>query len=219
VLKVLEWLIVSALTALLAACAGTQVVSTAPPAEIGRKAVIVLSVSHDIGASDGADAIFYLDEARYPGRVVMKSLQDNLSIPVKSDFEDRRGHLYILEVEPGPHTIDGWQVASAGMRITSDTRGSVLRFNIEQGQALYLGNLHAKLLLGRSLFFGMGRAAVDASPEVRDEQSADIALAESRVPALRGRIKVALLPQGPWRAGPNASSQDPVPMPYVPKKK
>ncbi|KAF1037476.1 MAG: hypothetical protein GAK35_03909 [Herbaspirillum frisingense] len=136
-----------------------------------------------------------------------------------SEFSTRRGRLYILDLEPGEHEITSWQVASGGARIVPQGKLASLKFELHAGQALYLGNLHARLLLGRSLWFGNGAAARDALPIVQDRSDEDIGLAESKVPALRGRVTTSLLPQGPWIASqPNVNRMDPVFIPVVPAK-
>lgn len=204
------------LLAVLAACAGTPVNPAASTTDLDQKAVAIISVSHDLDARNGANAIFYLDDARYPGRVVMKSMQDNLGLPAKSDFSGRRGHLYILELEPGAHSIDLWQVSSGGMRISA--RMEPLKFEVKRGEILYLGNLHARLALGHRTLFG-GRVASDAAPVVLDQRQEDIALAESRVPAMKDRVSVALFKLGPLSAGAETrKSFDPVVIPAVPAK-
>lgn len=203
---------------LLQGCAGNPVSATASEADLRAKAVVILSVSHDSASGDGANAIFYLDEERFPGRVVMPSLNTVASFPQSSDFSDRRGHLYVLELDPGQHTIDGWQVASAGARIGPRVRAPALTFEVKAGQVLYLGNLHAQLQLGHRMLFG-GRAAYGAQAVVQDKSEQDIRLAEARTPALKGKVQTALLPLGPWSVTPETSKQlDPIPMPYIPKK-
>ncbi len=212
--KKLWWTCLAAMV-LLAGCAGTPVDSTVSVSDVKQKAIAVLSVSHDIDAGDAAWAIFYLDSDRYPGRVVMKSLQESFVMTVKSDFKERRGHLYMLELEPGQHTIDGWQVYSAGARITSST--APLQFDIRQGEVLYLGNLHAKLVVGRGT--PVGRIANAAMPVVADQRDVDIAVAESRVPALKGKVRVALLSLGPFTSTSNTTRKmDAISIPVVPKK-
>ncbi len=202
--------------ALLTGCTGNPVSPASRTSDLEQKAVAIISVSHDIGAKNGANAIFYLDGSRYPGRVVMKSVQDNLSIPVQSEFAGRRGHLYVLELEPGTHSIDGWQVSSAGMQISS--RIAPMQFEVKRGEVLYLGNLHAKLELGHGTFFG-GRAASDAMPVVFDQHDEDVALAEARVPALKGRVRVALLKIGSISpVGESSKRFDPGMIPPVPVK-
>ena len=205
---------------LLAGCSGTPLRDDATLTEVSKKAVVVLSISHDIEAGDGAKAIFYLDEDRYPGRVVMMSVKDTLSIATKSDFSNRRGHLYILELEQGPHEIKLWQVSSAGARLFPKEMPPPLKFEAHTGEALYLGNLHARLTLGHTLLFGGGRAAYGAVPIVEDRSDEDISLVETRVPALKGRVKKAMLPLGPWtRTGETIKRIDPIPLPVIPVKK
>jgi hypothetical protein len=208
---------------LLVGCSGTLLRGDATLTEVSNKAVVVLSVSHDIEAGDGAKAIFYLDEDRYPGRVVMTSVKDTLSIATKSDFGVRRGHLYVLELEQGSHEIKLWQVYSAGARLFPKEMPPPLKFEVRAGEALYLGNLHAKLTLGHTLLFGGGRAAYGAIPNVEDQSKEDIALAEAMVPALKGRVKKAVLPLGPWtRTGETIKKIDkidPIPLPVIPVKR
>ena len=44
-------------------------------------------------------------------------------------------------------------------------------------------------------------ARVVALPEVRDRRDLDLAIAERKVPAIKGRVQVKLLPLGPWSDG------------------
>jgi hypothetical protein len=214
----LAGLLVMLLVSTLPGCAGTPVSGSASVAEVSDKAIVIVSITHDIEAGMGADAIFYLDEGKYPGRAVLQSVNKVLTIPQESEFADRRGHLYILEVDPGPHQFDGWQVHSGGIRIFPKTRAKPLQFTVDKGQAVYVGNLHAQLVLGRKVLFG-ARLANGATPTVQDRSAQDIALAESRSPALKGRIRTALLPLGPWVTdGETVQRTDPLPVPYVPKK-
>jgi hypothetical protein len=199
--------------ALLAACAGTRVPPEATPEQLADKAVVVLSVSHDAGAAGAADAIFYLDDDDLAHRVVMQSMQVTIpGMATKSDFADRYGHLFVLEVLPGHHTIAGWQVASGGFRMSSAHPIAPLEFDVTAGQALYLGNLHAQLVLGHRTLFG-NRVAKDARPVVLDRSDEDIALALAASPALKGRLQPALLPLGPWGDGETSSSFDMLPVP------
>jgi hypothetical protein len=211
-------LVAAALPALLAACAGTRVSQDATPAQLADKAVVVLSVSHDSGAAGAANAIFYLDNEDLVHRVVMKSMQDTIpGMAVKSDFADRYGHLFVLEVTPGHHTIAAWQVASGGYRLSSAHRIAPLEFDVAAGQALYLGNLHAQLVLGHKTLFGH-RVASDAHPIVADRGDEDIPLAIANSPALKDRLQPALLPLGPWGDSETTGRFDSV-APVLPVKK
>jgi hypothetical protein len=203
---------------LLTACAGNPVKGSVTSNEISEMAVIVFSVSHDIQAKNGAKAIFYLDNENTTERVVLKSVQDTLSIPTESDFSTRRGHLYVLQVTLGHHQFDAWQVSSAGARIFPKTLAAPLEFEANKGDVIYLGNLHTKLLLGHGMLFG-GRAASDAIPLIQDMSEEDIPLAESRTPAIKGKIRRSLLPIGPWvTTEETVKRTDPIPIPIVTPK-
>jgi hypothetical protein len=218
-MKKIKWITLVAAAFVLTACAGNPVRGSATSDEISEMAVIVFSVSHDIQAQNGAKAIFYLDNENTTERAVLKSVQDTLSIPTESDFSTRRGHLYVLQVTPGHHQFDAWQVSSAGARIFPKTLAAPLEFAANKGDVIYLGNLHAKLRLGHGMLFG-GRAAYDAIPFVQDMSEEDIPLAELRTPAIKGRIRRSLLPIGPWLATEETVKRvDPIPIPIVTPKK
>lgn len=211
----IKWLSLIATILLLSACSGTPVKTSATSNEIAEMAIIVFSVSHDIAAKNGANAIFYLDDADSSKKAVLKSIQDTLSIPVDSDFPNRRGHLYVLQVVPGHHQFDSWQVASAGARIFPKKRAPPLEFYVNKGDVIYLGNLHAKLVLGHRMLFG-GRAAYDAMPVVQDMSEQDIALAESRTQTLKGKIRPSVFPTGSWiNSGETTKQIDLIPVPIV----
>lgn len=216
--RVRRLLVAAAMHALLAACAGTRLPQDATPGQLADKAVIVLSVSHDSGAAGAADAIFYLDNDDLVHRVVMQSMQVTVpGMATKSDFADRYGHLFVLEVTPGHHTIATWQVASGGLRISSAHPIAPLEFDVTAGQALYLGNLHAQLVLGHKTLFGH-RVAKDARPVVFDRSDEDILLALANSPALKDRLRPALLPLGPWGDGETSGRFDAI-VPALPVKK
>jgi len=207
----LNRLIVVALLALLAGC-GTPVARNATTAELDKKAVIVFSISHDIEFQAGAKAIVYMDDQDLGNRAVLTSVQDVLSVPVSSDFIDRRGHLYVLEVKPGRHKFDGWHISSAGARISRSAPAEDLQFEVHEGEALYLGNIHTQLVDGHWVLGG--RSARGGFPLVVDRRDQDVPLAEEKVPALKGRLRPSLLTLGPWgRTSGNATRFDPI---YVP---
>lgn len=202
-----------ALSLLLAGCAGVAVDRDIAPAQLSDKAVIVLSVSHDDGARSAANAIFYMDGQSLGDLVVM---QTQPQMVLRNDFKGRHGRLFILEVTPGHHRIVGWQVVSAGFRITPAQKPVPLEFDVDKGDVVYLGNLHAQLVLGHKTLFG-GRAANDARIVVADRSDEDIPLAEAQTPALKLHMRTALLPQGPWGESETKQVFD-VPLPVIPVK-
>jgi hypothetical protein len=184
----------AATSILLSGCAGTPLKADVTARELDSKSVVILSVSHDASVGAGAEAIVYLDNEGSE-RAVLASMDTVILMPPESDFSSRRGLLYVLELSPGRHSIDAWQVYSAGVRMSSEA--PKLEFDLPPGQVIYLGNLHAELLPGHRMLFGW-RAAADARMVVRDASQEDIVLAEQRVPALAGRVRAALLTQGLW---------------------
>ena len=206
------------LAVLLLGCAGTPVPSSATLAEANQKAIVILSVSHDSEVGSATHAIFYLDNDRIADRAVLSSVQTVLSIPTKSDFQDRRGHLYVLELPPGQHQIDTWQVATNGNRVFPRSKLEPLKFEVRKGEVLYLGDLHADIEMGRVSIL-LPSMPVWAAASVVDRSSNDTSLAETRVPSLKGRIQVATLPLGAWGSDRRTLNKtDPMFMPILPKK-
>ncbi|MET0348681.1 MAG: hypothetical protein ABW067_02725 [Rhizobacter sp.] len=195
--QLLAFPLVVALTALLSAC-GTPVSKDMSASDFDRKAVIVFSVSHDLEIGDGAKTLLYLDAASMSTRVWYPSMRDVLSVPVGSDFTDRRGHLYVEEVTPGRHQFDAWQVVTQNVRLFRKATPPPLVFEAKAGEVIYLGNVHARLLRGQRVLGGY--AANRGLPTVVDRSDQDIPMAEARIPALKGKVRVALLPEGPWLA-------------------
>jgi len=165
-------------------CAGTSVPVSATVAETAQKAIVVLSISQDSEVGNATHSIFYLDNDRLTDRAILSSVQTVLSIPTKSDFQDRRGHLYLLELPPGQHQIDTWQVATNGNRVFPKSKLEPLRFEAQRGEVLYIGNLHADIEMGKVSFL-LPSMPVWAAASVVDRSSNDILVAEARVPSLR----------------------------------
>lgn len=183
---------------LLAACAGNPVSQKTHPAELAGKAVIVFSVSHDLQAGNGSKALVHMNLGDIGQRATLSSIDDTLGIPHANEFKTRRGHVYVLEVEPGWHQFDSWQVAATGggYRLFPKSEPKPLQFEVRKGQAVYLGNLHAHLQLGRNVF-GLP-VTNNAAIVLLNQAQEDIPLAEAKVPSLRGKIEIRLLKQGPW---------------------
>ena len=103
----------------------------------------------------------------------------------------------MLELKPGHHKLVGWRVPNASGALFPANPLVPLEFDVAKGEAVYLGNLDALFQLGHRTIFGT-RAAKGVEVSVEDRSQPDIALAESRYPALAGRIHASLLTQGPW---------------------
>lgn len=176
-----------------------------PAPALADKAVVILSVTHEPESAsqitcivDG-DSLFERQQLRSGPSVW------GLGIPDKSDFEDRTGHLYVLELKPGHHKILGWNVPNASGALSPASALPALEFDVAQGEALYLGNVDAVFKLGHRTIFKT-RAAKGVDVIVQDRSTPDIALAESRYPALAGRIRTVLVTQGAWMSPDGVST-------------
>ncbi len=201
----------------LAASAGELDPALTPEA-LADKAVIVISVTHEPESAShlqtGIDAGSLFD------RELLDSYRGVMGFSETSDFTDRHGHVYVLELAPGHHKLLGWRVPSGGGYFHPASPPPPLEFDLAKGDALYLGNIDAVLKLGhRTIFKTRVASGVDVSVQDRAEQ--DIAVAEKTHPGLAGRIRPALLTQGPWIGADGVKTSDaPLPAtPVVPPKK
>lgn len=178
-------------------CAGPQVSKEATPAAIQGRGVVIVSVTHDADTGRRSKAHFFIDQQskQFETRVV-RSVEEMLMITKGSDFDDVHGRVYVLDVEPGLHSIDSWQSAGQAVRITPRVAPAPMRFEVKAGEVVYIGNLNLNHSMGRNLL-GISVVA-SAQPEVRDRRDLDLPIAESKVPSIKGQVQVRLLPLGPW---------------------
>lgn len=194
----LRWpLAVFLLSAALLGCAGPQVAKDASLESIKGRGVVVVSVTHDAETGRRSRAQFVIDRGTgsFEPRL-LRSREDVLGIPKSSDFDEVHGRVYVLDFEPGIHSVDGWQSAGEAIRIAPRNAPQPLTFEVKAGEVIYIGNLNLNHVSGRNLF-GMSVVAA-AFPEVRDQRDLDLSIAEAKVPSIKGRAQVRLLPLGPW---------------------
>lgn len=196
-----RWPLLACLSsALLLGCAGPQVAKEATPESIKDRGVVVVSVTHDAETGRRARAVFVIDQqAKMVETRVLRSVEEVMGIPKGSDFDEERGRVYVLDVEPGVHSVDSWQSAGDSVRIAPRNAPPPLRFEVKAGEVVYIGNLNLNHTTGRNVF-GMSVIA-GALPEVRDRRGLDLAIAERKVPSIKGRVQVRLLPLGAWSEG------------------
>jgi hypothetical protein len=178
-------------------CAGPQVSKEATPEAIQGRGVVIVSVTHDADTGRRSKAHFFIDQQskQFETRVV-RSVEEVLMITKGSDFDDVHGRVYVLDVEPGMHSVDAWQSAGQAVRIAPRSAPRPLGFEVKAGEVVYIGNLNLNHSFGRNLL-GISVVA-SAQPEVRDRRDLDLSIAEAKVPSIKGRVQVRLLPLGPW---------------------
>jgi hypothetical protein len=196
-------LLLSPFAAGLAACGSPPTLKASDGGRLGEKAVAVISVTHDAAVGRRVHAIFNLDPSTLTNRL-LRSVEPVVPgiVSGTSDFEDAIGHVYVMDLSPGEHRIDGWHVHSdSQVSLQPRIKPPALTFRVNAGDAIYLGNLHMRMDLGRSM--GGMPMPTDALPMLRDRRDVDLRIAESKVPGLRDRVMPALLMKpGPWTPAP-----------------
>lgn len=171
--------------------------------QASEKAIVIVSASHDIRAGYGTMALYFMDGGT-SNKVRVSSATTPIDPPIKNQYRDQVGHVYVLEVTPGHHEFTSWVMHVRDRDGGSPSAIAPLGFDVAKGEVLYLGNLHMYLSMGET-WLGHHQIAVAARAEVRDQSATDIQIAEQANPALAGKIRVALLRLGPW--GRAAQSQ------------
>jgi len=182
------------------------------------KALVVVSVSSgrpnpgstlriflDAGPSGGGDEAtqaslrLLLDMRVYGGRDVLtlESAAMPFERKVANDFRGKHGHVYVLEVPPGHHRFFHWYAALNNGRVTPRDAPAPLEFDVARGDVVYLGNFRDDWDMYELPLVHV-KVPTAALVRVADESALDIPIAERRNPAIAGKVRVALLPLGPW---------------------
>jgi hypothetical protein len=195
----------------LAASAGELDPAVTPEA-LADKAVVVISVTHEPDSASHLQT--GIDGSSLFDRESLDSYRGVMGFSEASDFTDRHGHVFVLELAPGHHKLSGWRVPSGGGDWHPAGAPPPLEFDVAKGDALYLGNIDALMKLGHRTIF-KSRVAAGVEVTVQDRAGQDIAVAEKTHPGLAGRIRPALLTQGPWIGADGAKTSD-APLPPIP---
>jgi hypothetical protein len=180
--------------------------STAPPK--AGEGVAFFSVSHDREAGVGARLIVFRDATLgFPVGAA--------SLPMSADFlkeasgaiyiamfgrigdlDEGYGQLHVFTLPAGTYRFDRWAITH-GLTTTSPTgQPQPLEFTVTAGRVVYLGNLHAKIQLGRDFF--NQQVVEHGLPEVRNLAERDLQLLRKKHPELDGPLDISPLPQGNW---------------------
>ena len=188
------------------------------PAWAADKALVVVSVSRG-RAAPGSSLKIFLDtqEAGARGDLALAGLRVLLDMSpsaasdvitlesaaslaerkIATDYRDRQGHVYVLEVPPGRHRFFYWYSALNRGRVTPRGAQAPLEFEVAKGEVVYLGNFRDDWdrFEVPLVHFSVPTAAL---VQVSDRSAVDIPIAERKNPAIAGKVRVALLPLGPW---------------------
>ena len=181
----------------LGACAGTPLTQERGPQEIGNNGLVVLSVTQ--GKEKRALGVFYLKQTH---KHLMRQLTPYLGeLFGKRDFTNPDGALWVLELEPGTHQIDGWGVrynTGLGEGVFQPRGCPPLTFQVRSGEVIYLGNLHMETFMVRNIF-GL-KVLGKGYPMFRNERVRDVAKFQEKYPKFSNRpVQTRLLDFSEWR--------------------
>jgi hypothetical protein len=209
-MKLRSLLCAAATLLVLAGCASRSVPKNFALDPAKNEGIVVVSASHDPSGGRAARAWFDIDGGPATGEGgLLVSLPDAFpGIQGGSDLEDGYGKVFALSLPAGRHMITSWRVSYRNsVMIHPILAPTPLVFDVVAGQVKYIGDLHAHLLMGKSLF---GLSALgNAYPEVLDEHERDIAVFDERYPQWKGKVAVDLLKLGPWTDGAGDGDRDP----------
>jgi hypothetical protein len=164
--------------------------------QASEKAIVIVSASHDIRAGHGTIATYFMDGGT-SNKLRVSSATTPIDPPIKNQYLDKVGHVYVLEVTPGHHEFTSWIMHVRDRDGGSPAALAPLGFDVAKGEVLYLGNLDMRLRMGET-WIGHHEVATAAWAEVLDQSAIDVAIAEAANPAIAGKARVALLRLGPW---------------------
>ncbi len=186
---------------LLSACAVRTFTPPVPAtaASLPDKAVVIVSVSHDVQAGTEANGRITLD-GRTPQYMLFRTSASLLESAIRNDFTDRIGQVYVIEVAPGHHRFTSWSVQMGGRVAQTSADDPPLEFDVAAGQVVYLGDLHIDLTMHQTRLTH-NNFPVAAVVRVADRSAVDIAIAEAANPWIAGKARTKLLTPDVWGAG------------------
>jgi hypothetical protein len=168
----------------------------ATTAQAVEKAIVIVSASHELASGSNSAASFFLDSGT-PHAERVASARTLFDLMVKNDFRGKVGHVYVLELAPGHHRFMSWFMSMRNRSAGSPAGLAPLEFDVAKGEVLYLGNLNMRLRMGETIILHH-QIPTAAYAEVQDGSALDIPIAERANPAIAGKVRVALMRQGPW---------------------
>lgn len=112
-------------------------------------------------------------------------------------FPGENGNLFVFELPVGDHQIDHWWAREAYTTISPEAQVMPLKFTVNEGEILYLGNIHMALTFGKNVLGAPVTTSV--LPEVRRHFERDRELLLAAYPhAPPERLRNAPLPAGAW---------------------
>ncbi|GGC90926.1 hypothetical protein [Halopseudomonas salina] len=187
---------------MLVGCATKNVNQGVDPGQMVDTGLVFASVSTSVESGFGPVALFYFTEGGY-----VESREEHIpgATLKPSELEEDSGRLVVLEMPVGPNSLRYWQLTHGMARYTPAQPVPEIKFTVESGKALYLGNLHMNVDMGSNF---LNQPVVgDLLPEIRDRSERDLAMFKSRYSRVSDADIIAKqpflgvwLPQNPFLA-------------------
>ncbi len=181
-------------TLMLAGCAARNADQSLDPGELVGTGLVFASVSTSSEGGDGPVATFRFSKGGFVKSREEQIAGRNLK---PSELQEDFGRLIVLELPAGANSLKSWMLTNGAAQYLSSQDFPEISFTVEPGKALYLGNLHMNILMGRNAV-NMPVIA-DLLAEIRGRGERDIALFRSRYPRVANGDIIATQPfLGEW---------------------
>jgi hypothetical protein len=159
----------------LAGCATTNVPSDYSLGTASKSGVAIASITYE-GAYSGYNVYYRQLSGIASGRFQAGHGMMLIPIPDKSDFGTvANGKLVVAELPPGDYEISSWRVSS-GYAAVSPSSSFSIRFHIDPGKAVYVGNFNFVQTARRGL------TVTGAEVAFKGEPDRDLAVLKSKYP-------------------------------------
>lgn len=170
----------------LASCASKNIAANYDFNDTKGKAILFGSVTQEHNPASRASygILYYRGEEngyvmtqieKFPGSSQFNAYQ-------RSDFSDKTGRIFVLEVPAGDYAFTGWQVFSRGERLHPSESPAPIKYSLKPGEITYVGNIHFDFSLAKNVF---GSSIInDVKPELSDNYDQDFSILKQKYPNL-----------------------------------
>lgn len=162
---------------LLAGCAAKNANQGLDPSQLSKTGLVFASLSTGAEGGDAPIATFSFSQGGF-----VNSRQEQIAgLNLKpSELEGDFGRLIAVELPVGPNSLTYWSLTHGVTQYSSAKPVPEIKFIVEPGKALYLGNLHVHVEMAENV---LGQPVINnLLPEIRDRSERDVALFKSRYP-------------------------------------
>lgn len=154
----------------------------------GTKGLLVASITH-AGQLSAYNVYYRQVPDGVEGRLRSGQGMVLIPLPDAGDFQDRSGHLVTAELPAGEYEVHGWGIDSGYAHVRSTGQVSI-RFLVEPGRAVYLGNFDF------TPTSKLGATITGAEVVYREAMDRDLAAFRKKHPRLAATPVTALLEKG-----------------------